>query len=415
MHAILVTIGTDGDVFPYIGLGLRLRERGHTVTLVASGHYEAKAVAHGFGFRALISEAENHELFSNPDFWHPLKTASLSAKWGIRFIERQYRLLSGIASEGDAVLVANPGVFAAGLVHETQGCPLASLLLQPGLLPSISAPPVMPMANLPRWPKPLVRLFWRVLDGVGDRLVGPELNRIRAGIGLKPTRRLFSNWLSRQLVVGMFPEWYGPPQTDWPEAIRLVGFPLFDGAKAPVLPPEAEAFCRAETPPVAVTFGTEMMHASEVFRVLIEAITRLGLRCILLTKYRRQLPAALPASVLHCEFAPFQKLFPLCAAVVHHGGIGTTARALATGTPQLILPFCFDQMDNGARVERLGAGLSVNFKPGRQAVIEAALQRLLTPQSVETCGQVRRRFATEPDAVASAVRLIEELAAGPGR
>jgi rhamnosyltransferase subunit B len=411
MHAILVSIGTDGDIFPYMGLGQRLRERGHSVTLVASGHYEAKVAAHGFGFRALISAEENHALLSNPDFWHPLKAVPLAAKWGLHFVDRQYRLLSELAAGAGAVFISNPAVFAAGLVHETSGRPHASLILQPWMILSSIAPPVMPMFDLNRWPRPLVRLFWRTLDGVGDWFVGRSLNRKRLRLGLKPVRRIFSHWLSRQRVLGLFPEWYGPVQADWPETIRLVGFPMFDGGQAAELPAEVESFCRAGKPPVAVTFGTEMMHAERVYHALINMTARLGLRCIVLTKYRGQLPAELPPSMLHSTFAPFQKLFPLCSAVVHHGGIGTTAKALAAGVPQLIVPFGFDQKDNAARVERLGAGLSVRFKPGRLAPIEAALKRVLEDGVTEGCQRVRQRFVDQPDALNAAADLIEELAA----
>src|ERR1051325_10781304 len=135
MHVILVSVGTDGDIFPYVGLGIVLRSRGHEVTLAASAHYEPLARTHGFAFRALVSAEENHELFGHPDFWNPWKTAQLSARWGVRFMRRQYDLLSE-RLPAEAVLVANPGVLAAGLVHETVGVPLATLLLQPGLIPS---------------------------------------------------------------------------------------------------------------------------------------------------------------------------------------------------------------------------------------------------------------------------------------
>jgi rhamnosyltransferase subunit B len=411
MHALLVTIGTAGDIFPYIGLGDRLRCRGHRVTLVASGHYEAKAVSHGFGFRPLISAAENRALLENPDFWNPFKVAPLAAKWGMRLVEPQLRLLSELSAEPDAVLVSSPAILAAGMVHEKLGRPLVNLVLQPWMVPSSIAPPVMPLLDLRRLPRPLVRLFWRSLDVVVDGLIGRRLNRIRADYGLKPTRRILSGWFSSQLIVGLFPEWYGPPQTDWPGAVRLVGFPMFDGGgDHDAMPVEVEAFCRSSPPPVAVAFGSEMMHAAPAFHAVIEVLARSGLRGIVLTKYRAQLPATLPASIRHCPFAPFQKLFPLCGAVVHHGGIGTTAKALAAGTPQLVLPFGFDQMDNAARVERLGTGLSVRFKEGRSAAIETALQRLLAGEMGECCRHVRQRFATMPDALETAADLVEGLA-----
>src|SRR5262245_11774486 len=136
MHMILISIGTDGDLFPYVGLGKVLRMRGHDVTLVASGQYQALALEQRFAFRELVSAEEACELFDHPDFWNPRKTARLSARWGVRFLKRQFELLADIARDGSSVLVANPGVLAAGLVREKVGIPHVSLVLQPWMIPS---------------------------------------------------------------------------------------------------------------------------------------------------------------------------------------------------------------------------------------------------------------------------------------
>ena len=410
MHTALVSIGTDGDIFPYVGLGVALRARGHRVTLVASGHYESLAQAHGFAFETLVSAKENHELFGHPDFWNPLKTAPLAARWGVRFIERQYHLLAKLVT-ADTVLVSNPGVLAAKLVQEKFGTPWANLILQPWMIPSSIAPPLMPgFVFLRHAPRPVWKLFLRGLDVMGDALMGREFNRVRAKFGLKPLRRILSHWLSRQLVIGMFPEWYGQPQADWPSQIRLTGFPMFDGGQNESLPPEVLDFCRAGTPPVAFTFGTGMAHSADLFRAALEACAILGARGIFLTKYRDQLPASLPASALHCAFAPFQKLFPQCAAVVHHGGIGTVAKALATGTPQLIHPLCFDQIDNGARTKGLGAGdyLRSSRSTGKQ--IAAALAGVMTADTRARCRTLATRF-DKTDSLETTATLIETLAA----
>jgi UDP:flavonoid glycosyltransferase YjiC (YdhE family) len=124
MHVILTSTGSDGDVFPYIGLGAELRRLGHQATLAASAHYQPLAQQHGLAFQALVSAGENRELFGHPDFWNPLKTAFLAARWGMRFLERQYRLLSSLNAPG-TVLVASLGVLAASLAHEKSGTPLA--------------------------------------------------------------------------------------------------------------------------------------------------------------------------------------------------------------------------------------------------------------------------------------------------
>ena len=413
MNVILVSIGTDGDIFPYVGLGAKLRDRGHSVTLAASAHYESLATAHNFAFRALVSTEENRELFDHPDFWHPIKTARLSARWGVRFLRRQYELLSSLARE-DSVLVANPGVFAAGLVHEKFGHPWATLLLQPGLIPSSIAPPIMPgfafLRGAPRW---VWKLFWRALDVVGDVLVGRELNSLRASLGLKPMRRMFQNWLSPQLVLGMFPEWYGPPQTDWPAQLQLTGFPLVDGGQRNGLTDDVLDFCRSGPPPVAFTFGTGMRHSAAFFGAALRASELGGVRAIFLTKHRDQLPNPLPSSVLHCDFAPFRSLFPRCAAVVHHGGIGTVAQAMAAGTPQLIQPICFDQMDNGARVQQLGVGDSLNSSRCQPEQIAGALSKMVTPEMRSRCRAIAERLKVDGP-LDTAAQRIENLVETPG-
>lgn len=411
MHALLASVGTDGDIFPYAGLGVALRSRGHSITLAASAHYQGLAETHGFAFHALLSAEENDELFGNPDFWNPLKTAPLSARWGVRYLRRQYDLLSRLVTP-DTVIVANPAVFAASLVHEKLGVPWANVIAQPWLIPSSIAPPMMPgFSFLSRAPRPVWKLLYRGIDCVGDFLIGREFNGLRASLGLKPVRRILGNWFSRQLVIGLFPEWYGPPQADWPSQVRLAGFPLFDGGQNESLAPEVLAFCQAGTPPVAFTFGTGMAHSAGLFRTALEACAILGIRGIFLTKFRDQLPESLPASVLHCAFAPFQKLFPHCAAAVHHGGIGTVAKAMAAGVPQLIRPICFDQLDNGMRVKKLGAGDCLRSKRSSGKQMAMALATLMTDEARTACRNVMTRF-DGTDALATAADLVEKLAAG---
>jgi rhamnosyltransferase subunit B len=178
------------------------------------------------------------------------------------------------------------------------------------------------------------------------------------------------------------------------------------------LPSEILRFCLAGDPPVAFTFGTEMMHAAEMFRKALEVCRVLGKRGIFLTRYEDQLPTPLPASVQTCEFAPFLGLFPLCAAVVHHGGIGTVAKALTTGTPQLILPMAFDQFDNAARVRRLGAGDSLKSGRWKIAQMVGALTLLMSDQSRTCCRCVAERLHGD-DAIESAAKLVEGLADSP--
>jgi len=410
MHAILATLGTDGDVFPYIGLGRVLRGRGHRVTLATAGNYRAAAADLGLEFAELVSEQENRRVLSNPDFWHPLKGALIAAQWGINSLRAHYELLKNLAASEPSVLVASPAILPARLLNEQQGIPLASVILQPWMIASSIAPPIMPAKlTLPRWaPRPVPAVYWRMVDAAGDLLIGRRLNHLRAELGMAPVKRLFQWWNSPELILGMFTDWYGPPQKDWPRQIRLTGFPMFDGRDGQGLSQEVARFCDAGEPPVAFTFGTGMMHANLLFRSVSQACQTLQVRGILLTRYRELVPANLPPSILHVEYAPFQELFPRCAAVVHHGGVGTVAKSLAAGTPQLVLPMAFDQLDNATRVKRLGAGDFIRAGRAGSERIAQALRRLMHAEIRHRCRQLAGRFADQ-NGLQAAAEQVETL------
>lgn len=421
LHVILTTVGTDGDVFPYVALGAALVCRGNRATLVASEDYRGLAQANGLGFRALVSREQNDVCFGNPDFWHVLKGPFIGARWGVEFLPRQFELLAELARDGRTVLVSSPGVLAARLVQEKLGRPMASVILQPWMIRSSTAPPVMPAGlTLPRWaPRPLGALYWRGIDATGAVLFGRPLRALRDRLGLGPTGPVFRWWLSPQRVIGMFPDWYGPPQADWAENIRLTGFPMYDGAPAADarardpdssgLPADVSAFLESGGPPVAFTFGTGMRHAGAVFRAAAEACRLLGKRGLLLTKYADQLPPDLPPAVRHVPYAPFQRLFPRCAAVVHHGGIGTVAKALAAGIPQVVLPVAYDQTDNATRVKRLGVGEWLMARKLTAVRLGALIANVTAPAVRDGSAKLKLRFKAGDDALTTASRYVEDL------
>jgi UDP:flavonoid glycosyltransferase YjiC (YdhE family) len=410
MHAILASMGTDGDVFPFVGLGARLRARGHQVTVAAPEPYRDLAADLGLGFRPLVTAEEHGRMLADPDVWHPLRSGPAMARWGAGLLPRQYELLARLAAGPGGVLVASAAVLAARLVQEKHVCPMATLLMQPGLIPSTSAPPEMPGGlTLPRgMPRPVGWLYWAGVDAAGYLIVCGPLNRLRAALGLGPVRRLFRWWLSPQLVVGLFPPWYAAPQSDWPVPIRLAGFGRYDGGRGGELADDVRSFCQSGPPPVAFTLGTGMLHAAAFFRAAAAACASLGARGLLLTKYPHQVPDRLPPGVRHCDFAPFRHLLPLCAAVVHHGGIGTTAAALAAGTPQMILPLAWDQPDNARRLQRLGVGIRLGPRQRTAGHLARALARLMTPEVRARCRAAADRVGNG-DGLEVAAEWVEGL------
>src|SRR5262249_35011365 len=163
MHVILATVGTDGDVFPYVGLGAALRARGHRVTLAAPEPYRARAAALGLAFCPLVTAAEAGRMLADPDLLHPFRSGLMRARSG-----GPARRAGPEANRGGAP-APTPAPRAPRLVQETLGTPTASLLLQPGLLPSSTAPPEMPGGvTIPAWlPRPLRPLYWLAVDAAG--------------------------------------------------------------------------------------------------------------------------------------------------------------------------------------------------------------------------------------------------------
>src|SRR5688572_27856379 len=100
-------MGTDGDVYPFLGLGAELKRRGHRITAVLSDNYRQLAEQHGFEFASLAPAEETERLLANPDFWHPSKTVRIVSQWGLPYLGAQYELFAQLVSHGDTTIIAS--------------------------------------------------------------------------------------------------------------------------------------------------------------------------------------------------------------------------------------------------------------------------------------------------------------------
>lgn len=415
MTVMVLAPGSAGDVHPNVGLALALKRRGHRVILVAAAVFEPLARRVGLEFVSFASEEEYYQTLRDPDLWHPYRAFPLVVRrLMLPLMPVAYELVAEHRKSGDLVVAAAGLALGARIAQEKLGVPVATVHLQPSMIRSIHLPPVFGFPDiLGALPRPLRKLYLRAVDGlVIDRLLAPGLNAYRNQLGLPPVHRVFDRWMhSPQLVVGFFPEWFAPPQPDWPPNVHLTGFPLYDESDAREIPAELEEFLSGGAPPIVFTAGSAMTQDAEFFRVSAEVCGRNGWRGILLTQFPEQLPANLPDGVRHFNYVPFSQVLPRAAAFVHHGGIGTVAQALAAGIPQLVVPLAHDQPDNALRVVRLGVGdmlLPKNFRVGKVA---DRLRRLLqSPAVAENC---RRRAAdlSTTNALELTCELIEQLGA----
>ncbi len=396
-HFLMTPIGSSGDVHPFIGIGAALRARGHDVTVLATEVFRAPVERAGLRFVATATEEEYLEVAADPDLWHPRRGVQVVLRRVGEELQRLYDLIAETYEPGRTVLVGHGLAFATRVFEEVHHAPAVTLHLAPSLFRSDFAQPAhAPGGDLSRLPVWVKRAIWWAVDRtMVDPYIGPALNRWRAGLGLPPVSRVFKSWMhSPRCVVGLFPEWFAPPQPDWPRQLRLTGFPLFDERGQHEIGAALERFLADGEPPLAFTPGSAHMGAAGFFDAAIEASRRLGRRAILLTRHRDQVPAALPAHVRHEAYVPFSLLLPRCAALVHHGGIGTCAQGLAAGLPQLTMPMGFDQPDNTTRLQRLGVAGWVMPKHFTGPRVADALRRLLDSGPVrDACARWSRELA----------------------
>ena len=413
MRVLLAPVGSHGDVHPFIGLGVALQARGHRVTLIASEQFGALAERHGFEFARTITRVEYDRTIANPDLWHPRRSARVIFDDALlrKYLPIGYELIRARYEPGDTVLLAGPLSLAAKVAYDKLGIPLATVHLAPiGLFSAVETPIYPTLRMRAWWPAPFKRFLFRLGERVlFDPLVRPALNDFRATLGLAPVRRVLGRWIhSPQLVIGLFPEWFGHAP-DWPAQTRTPGFIRYDQADGQPLPAPVEAFLNAGDPPIVFSFGSAMRTGRKYFDAAVGACAALGRRGLLLAKKTEQIPPDLPPSILQADYVPFSAVFPRAAAVVHHGGIGTTAQALAAGVPQLVMPMSFDQPDNAERLRKLGVARVVPAPEFDGASLSAALRELFADPGVPmACAEMKRRM-TGGDALENACDLIEEL------
>ena len=413
MKIVITALGSGGDVFPFIALGQVLQQRGHTVALLANPHFANAVAQAGLLLVPLGTEDEYLAALRQPEIWHPRRGFAVIWRQLMALTPRILATLEAQIVPNQTVLIGSTLSLATRLAQERHGLPAAMVHLSPNCFlsayefPVTSARPVS--SGLPLWVR---RALLTVIDRILlDMTCARPLNTLRATLGLPPVRSVMRRWLhSPDLTLGAFPDWFAMPQPDWPASAVVTGFPRLRAHAELPLPDAVQAFLSTGSPPLAFTAGTGMAQAQDFFACALQTATALQRRALFVTRFADQLPDPLPAAVLVADHLPFDRLLPRVAALVHHGGIGTTAAALAAGVPQLIAPFAFDQFDNAARIVRLGVGQRcATLHPEHW---RAKLEPLLHPAPALTAALRRsqQRMTDAPDASALIADRIEALA-----
>lgn len=412
MHILISCVGSAGDVHPFIAIGQVLAQRGHEVELLTSPHFAARIEAAGLTCTPVGTEADFEQVVHHPDLWNPRTCFPVLWQAIAQRMLEAHRLLISRAQTGRTVLVGSTLAMPVRLAQETHGLPTVTVHLSPVCMWSATAPAVIPgLGDLSGWPPVLVRLIQAGVErGFIDRVVAPGFDRIRRDLGLPPVRRLLSQWIhSPQRVVCAWPEWFSPKQPDWPAQAVTTGFARWSGTAAQSLAPALIDFLNAGPAPIGFTPGSAMAQGRDFFAHALAASAALNQRALLITPYADQLPHPLPPHAHAVSYAPFDALLPQLAALVHHGGIGTTAQALAAGLPQAVLPFAHDQFDNAARLVKRGVALRLTTRSSVRQWATTLDRLLRDPSIAAACERHAGLMVEDGNAAQRIAELIEAV------
>lgn len=409
MRVLLIPVGSAGDVHPFVGIGMEMKRRGHSVTVLTSGYFRSMIEKAGLSFEELSTAEQFLKAAEDPHLWDPIRGFSVIAEMVVKFVPPMVDFIKRFNIPGRTIVAGGSLAFGARIAEERWGIPTATIHLQPGVLRSVYDPPILAGPRIPKWfPSPWIRAYYKLIDRVADRPLHP-INDYRREFHLPRVQGFMGSWLhSPRMTIGLFPEWFAPPQKDWPISLHLTGFPFFDGKGVEEVSPDTEPFLNAGSPPIIFTAGSAMRFDKKFFEESDRAVRLIGCRAAYLTRFPEQLPFQISVTAKHLSYVPFSQIFPRAAAIVHHGGVGTTAQAFLSGRPQLVVPRAHDQFDNAARVQKLGAGWSLKYSRYSRRTVANLLKRLVSDKKISENGK-RLAGMCATDGISRAADLLESL------
>jgi UDP:flavonoid glycosyltransferase YjiC (YdhE family) len=413
---VFTTFGTYGDIHPYMAIALELQKQGADVVIASSEYYREKVEKQGIPFAAVAPDVPSLEERN------ALMTAAMDPRRGPETVICKFMMpalrqtfddLMNLTRPGD-LLISHPITFATPLVAEKRQLPWVSSVLQPTGFFSAYDPPVLAPAPWlihlrilgPRFYQGMFKLMEATI-----RSWAKPWHQLRSEVGLPPTTRnpIGAGQHSPNLVLALFSRHLAAPQIDWPANTQVTGFPFFDSDGEPELPDELEHFLNAGAPPIVFTLGTSAVNvAGDFYRESQRAVARLGCRAVyLLGKDTKQDIGPLTQYERATDYAPFSKLFPRAAVIVHQGGAGTTGQAMLAGRPMLVVPHAHDQPDHARRITRLGIGSQINPRRYRAETVATAIRDLLyQPRISQQAKRLGEQVALENGAHAAAIALM---------
>ncbi len=414
MRFTILAYGSRGDVQPYAALGVGFKQAGHEVRLAAPARFESFVTAYGLEFAPLAGDPTQLVQQAVERAGPGVTMLGLTRVVLAHTIPIAADVMRGClaACQGTDAVIHSLLLTTAGYeIAHRLGVPDFSALIFATFAPT-GAFPNQGLPALPLGPvyNRLTHKFFTALYWHGGRLgyhwvrrKHPDLPRLTAWPFDPKNERI------TPILYGFSPHVI-PRPADWGADVHVTGYWPLGAAPGWQPPPALVAFLEAGPPPVFVGFGSNISRdMGTLAEIALAALAQTGQRGLLLSGWGGLAAADLPPDVFQIESAPFAWLLPRMKAVVHHGGVGTTADALRAGVPSVIVPFTADQPYWGRRVHELGVG------PAPIVHKKLTVERLAEAIEAAVSDQAMRRRATELGAqlrsengVARAVEIVEQ-------
>lgn len=367
---LFVSIGTLGDINPLISFAKFLKKNNHDITIAATEYYRNPITSANINFVAVAP----HYNPSAPDFVKKILNPFLTLYYTHKLILNEAQIEQGISDISAIIkdydlVIGNLFAFHAKIACLKLNVPWVSINLSPVCFFSSYDPPYLYPLFLFKLRhhliyKPLFKYMFKLVDYWGKEV----FNSYKKHKLCPPQSLMLSAPFSEKLNIALFPKAFCPQAKDWPENTIMTNFFNYSGEDE-TIPEELKLFCANGESPILITFGSVTIHLfDKIKKLLIPFIKNSNHRFVITTNNLEDAELLKLNTngnkIFLCRHLPYTTGMKLMSGVIHQGGIGTAACCLDAGIPQLIVPSCTDQFDNGFRIQnlKLGAVFAPAFK-----------------------------------------------------
>ncbi|MBY0312021.1 MAG: glycosyltransferase [Phycisphaerales bacterium] len=432
---LLSTLGSAGDVHPYVAIALALQRRGHHVVVMTNPYFQDRIAAAGLGFWPVGTRDEYLQMVTHPDLVTP--------RASIRHVLTNL-VLGTFRQQADALREASVALRPQLIVnhHICFGISAAAEVLRIPIVHGVLAPlfwlshheriipPMLPYA--PAW---MHRAMRRIKRLTGPWTLDRPVNRHRADVGAPPIRRTFLHARGGEdfspvartapanqppTILGLWSPHFRGSLPDDPTTSHICGFCTWDRppTSSTQLDQQREItrWMDDAEPPALITLGSSVSHhGKDTYQLAARACAKLNTRALMLTG-ATSIPASdLPQGIRAVPYAAYSAVMPRAGVIIHHAGIGTLAAAMRAGRPQVILPFANDEFDNTHRARTLNVALEVRPSQRTLKHLCATLDTAINNKPMHTAAQTLGQCMQSESGAERAADAVEKALVEQGR